>query len=153
MFNESRFADCSLLHGVAAVVLFYACVAFATDDSPAGNRRATARMTYVAPYGSHEDLKGRVENVNTNEHAVAVYIRVNGGWWTKPYWDYPRTSIREDGSWMCDITTGGIDHLASEITAFVLSKDIAPPLMSGGGRLPSMLYCKSVVHAHVKRDR
>jgi hypothetical protein len=32
-----------------------------------------------------------------SEHRVAVYIYVNGGWWTKPFRDAPLTSINCDG--------------------------------------------------------
>jgi hypothetical protein len=55
------------------------------------------------------DLKGQVLHVNPADYYVAVFIRVRGGWWTKPYWAEPRTRIRVDGTWVCDITTGGVD--------------------------------------------
>ena len=110
-------------------------------------------FSYVPAYGSFEDLEGAVEHVAPSQHAVAVYIRVYGGWWTKSYWAAPLTSIDCDGSWICDITTGGIDQLADQIAAFLLPIGISPPLMSGGSSLPAELYQVSIAFAIVDRPQ
>jgi hypothetical protein len=75
--------------------------------------------------------------VNTAKYAVAVYIRVNGGWWTKPYWDWPKTDIDRDKTWTCDITTGGIDEKADAIVAYLVPMNYDPPLAYGESELPS----------------
>jgi len=41
-------------------------------------------FTYVPPYGSFEDLSGKVTGVKPADYRVAVYIYVEG-WWNKPY--------------------------------------------------------------------
>lgn len=104
----------------------------------------------VPPYGSFNDLKGRVKNVNTSDYKVAVYIFVSG-WWTKPFWTSPLTSIQKDGSWVCDITTGGIDQKATKIAAFLVPSGYSPPAMSGGQTLPQEIYNKAVSRVEITR--
>jgi len=96
-------------------------------------------FTYVPPKGSISDLQGRVCGVVTAQFNIAVYIQVNGGWWTKPYWTQPTTSINVDGSWTTDITTGGIDETATKIVAYLIPVGVAPPLRSGQPDLPPEL--------------
>jgi len=110
------------------------------------------RFTSVPPYGSTKNLKGQVYNVNPADYRVAVYIRVAGGWWTKPYWARPITYIQPDGSWVCDITTGGIDEQATKIKAFLIPKGYKPPLRSGQSRLPAGIRKAAVAIATARRS-
>jgi len=110
----------------------------------------TIQFTYVPPYGSFEDLQGEVLNVVPRDYKVAVYIFVSG-WWTKPTFANPLTIINTDGSWTCDITTGGMDQNATKIAAFLITNGYDPPLMDGKQILPSELYEKKVAHAEVER--
>lgn len=80
-------------------------------------------LTYVPPYGSFENLNGRVRNVLPGTAKVIVFIRVRGGWWVKPYWNSPFTPISRDDTFTTDITTGGVDEEATEIRAYLVSKD------------------------------
>ena len=57
----------------------------------------TIVLDYVPPYGSYDDLRGHVTCVTPNDYKVAVYIKVSG-WWTKPYYAWPLTSIQSDGT-------------------------------------------------------
>lgn len=111
-------------------------------------------FTYVPPYASFEKLQGQVHCVKPAEYKVAVYIYVPDFccWWTKPYWAEPLTTIRNDGSWTCDITTGGMDHLATKIIAFLVPNGYDPPLMSGGQTLPSELYENAVTYVETERE-
>ena len=72
-------------------------------------------------------------NVDRVAYRVVVYINVDGGWWVKPSFAAPLTPIQADRSWSCDITTGGHDEDATEIRAYVVSADYAPP----GNSLPA----------------
>ena len=108
-------------------------------------------FTYVPPYRSFEDLQGQARCVETADYRVAVYIYVSG-WWIKPYWDSPLTPIESDGSWITDITTGGIDQLATKIAAFLVPNGYDPPLMSGGQTLPEELFENSVAWVMVERE-
>lgn|GEM_PF-319368 len=111
----------------------------------------TLEFTYVPPYASFDDLQGRARCIEPADTKVAVYIYVSG-WWTKPYFDSPLTSIRVDGTWTCDITTGGTDPLATRIAAFLVPKGYAPPLMSGGQTLPAELLEHAVAHLVIDRE-
>lgn len=96
-------------------------------------------FTYVPPFESFDDLQGSVSGVDPDDYKVAVYINVSG-WWTKPYSGQPLTAINGDGSWSCDITTGGIDECATEIIAFLVPNGYDPPLGSGQQCLALELY-------------
>ena len=48
----------------------------------------------------------------------------------------PLTPLRTDGSWTCDITTGGLDEQATQIAAFVVPQDYSPPQLGGQTELP-----------------
>ncbi len=108
-------------------------------------------FTYVPPYGSFENLWGRVACVEPADYKVAVYIYVSG-WWTKPYWAWPLTPIQPDGTWTCDITTSGVDQNATRIAAFLVPLGYDPPLMSGGQSLPFDLERNSVASVMVERE-
>ena len=125
------------------------------ESSPAPSPKPTIRITYVPPYGSSSDLRGQVTGVDPSKYQVAVYIKVRGGWWTKPYWAKPVTPLYSDGSWICDVTTGGIDRLASDYIAYLIPLGVKPVLMYGGANLPAGLNRKAtakvVVHRLVKK--
>jgi len=97
------------------------------------------------------DLVGQVWHVNPGDYRVAVYIYVNGGWWTKPYWDFPLTLIRIDGSWVCNVVTGGSDRSATKFAAFLVPKGYQPPLGRGEPTLPAELEENAVAWTEVER--
>jgi exo-beta-1,3-glucanase (GH17 family) len=108
-------------------------------------------FTFVPKYNTFRDLKGKVRHVAPAGHRVAVYIRVGGGWWTKPYFASPVIEIWPDGTWTCDITTGGIDQLATEIAAFLIPASYTPPLVGGASTLPAELDAHAVAQTEVTR--
>lgn len=113
--------------------------------------RPSISFTYVPPAGSSGILKGRTSNANPEYYRIAVYIRVSGSWWIKPYADEPRTCIQYDGTWSCDIDTGGNDINASCIAAFLVPEDYSPPVLLGSNSLPDELYQHS--KAYITFDR
>ena len=90
-------------------------------------------LVSVPPIGSYDNLVGKVINADPLKYEIAAYINVNGGWWTKPYWDTPLTPIAANGYFRCNITTGGVDEQATEIIVFLVPKGYSVPLASGGG--------------------
>jgi len=111
----------------------------------------TIEFTFVPKFGTFKLLRGSVTGVDPKDYRVAVYIYVGSGWWTKPYWSNPLTEILKDGTWECDITTGGIDEQATKIKAFLVAKVYNPPLMSGNGTLPAELLQNSVANTEATR--
>lgn len=113
--------------------------------------RTTIKFTFVPPYGSFEDLRGVLGKAAPSAHRVAVYIKVGGGWWTKPYWSYPTTSISTGGSFVTDITNGGTDQNATQIAAYLIRSDYQPPLASGHAAIPGDIEAQAL--AKVVADR
>ncbi|HDH99419.1 MAG: hypothetical protein DRQ14_06755 [Candidatus Latescibacterota bacterium] len=137
---------------VLVFLLFVGDAVGATGEVPGGPGEPAILFTYVPPYGSFEDLRGQVLHVRPEDYMVAVYICVDGLWWSKPYLTEPLTPIREDGSWICDITTGGHDQDATRIVAYLVPKGYAPPPMSGGPTLPPELEDASAAKVEVTRQ-
>jgi len=134
MLSELR--EHSKILGVFSISIVLSLMLYAkanASDSPA------IEFTYVPPCGSDENLKGQASNIIPGDYKVAGYIRVGGGWWNKPTWANPLTPIQGDGSWTCDITTGGNDPDATEIAAYLVPNGYTPPEMSGQCALPHEL--------------
>ena len=121
------------------------------DGVPGGPGEPTIRFVSVPEYATSNDLTGIVLHVRPDAYQVAVFIRVDGAWWTKPSFATPVTAIGTDGSWVCDVTTGGIDHLATDIAAFLIPRDYRPPLASGLRDIPVDVQQKAVARATVSR--
>jgi len=83
-------------------------------------------ITSAPAMGGFENLYGKVRNVLPDSAAVSTYIDVAGTWWVKPYWSTPLSTVKSDGSWGCDVTTGGIDQTASKINVYLVTKDFDP---------------------------
>jgi hypothetical protein len=88
-------------------------------------------FTFVPRKGSTDNLTGRVLRVDPALHKVIVYIKVQGRWWSKPVFGGETTTIRSDGTWVTDITTGGVDETADEIAAFLVTSGHQPRQMGG----------------------
>lgn len=120
-----------------------------TPTPPNSNPQIT--FTSVPPMGSSQDLYGKVEGVNPEMYGVAVYIRVDGGWWTKPTFAAPVTPITLDGTWNCPYATGGNDTSATVIRAYLIPNGYIPPAMSGGSNLPDILEKNAVAKVEATR--
>ena len=97
-------------------------------------------ITYIPIWDSHEFLEGIVRDVNPSEYNVAVYIYVEGGWWTKPYAAAPITPINPDCTWTCNVNTGGMDGYAVRFASFLIPVGYDPPVVLGEPELPDTLY-------------
>jgi len=117
-----------------------------------GSMPLTMEFTSVPPYGGFGQLKGIVRRVDTEKFRVAVYIRVHGGWWTKPTWNSPTVPLAADGSFAVDITTGGQDEQATDIAAFLLPAEYYPPGLRGEAGLPAELAQKALGRVDVTRS-
>jgi hypothetical protein len=109
------------------------------------------RLTHVPQYPNlnGENLQGLVSGVDPQDHYIAVYIRVEDVWWLKPYLDYPRTNIRSDGTWSCNITTGGNDAYATEIAVYLLHKNCTPGICLPCYSLPACPQIISSVRQYI----
>lgn len=121
-------------------------------STPGGPGDPDIEFVHVPSYGSFDDLTGNIWHVEPLDHRVLVYIYVEGGWWTKPYWNEPFTGISCHGGWVCDITTGGNDQFATRIAAFLVPSDSPPFLRSGEPSLPGELEATALDSIEVTRS-
>lgn len=109
---------------------------------------ADIQFTSVPAYGEYGILSGVVSGVTPDDYKVLVYIYVSG-WWNKPTWGAPETSIASDGTWQCNITTGGAsDTYATEIIAVLVPNGAYQSSweMAGEASLPSDLLSHPFVN-------
>jgi exo-beta-1,3-glucanase (GH17 family) len=108
-------------------------------------------FTVLPPIGSLLNLEGIVKGVLPSEYKVAVYIYVNG-WWNKPTFAEPLTRLACDGTFICNITTGGnSDAQATRIKAFLVPSAYSPPLLSGQATIPASIDQNAVASIEVLR--
>ena len=118
------------------------------DGSLAAACSPSIAFTHKPPVGSQEQfLYGRVDCADPNDYKVAVYIYVTG-WYTKPYWDRPITTINADGTWQTDVVieANQTDRLAVQYAAFLLPNGESATLAGGGEDLPADMFTKSRAH-------
>jgi|GEM_PF-826124 len=96
-------------------------------DTIDGPGTPTITFTFVPTIGSFDNLQGKVSHVFPRDYGIAVYIKVGTTWWQKPTFAQPVTKINIDGTWVCDVTTGGIDEQATEFKVFLIPADYTPP--------------------------
>lgn len=93
--------------------------------------RITKVIWIEDPFGRIIEIKaaGQVYNVRPSDYKVSVWIRVwvgYYGWWPKPTWDRPYTSIGSDGKWKtADLTAGGRDEDADAVKAYLVKRESA----------------------------
>jgi hypothetical protein len=91
------------------------------------------------PNISGEHLEGFVKGVDPEEYYMAVYIRVEDVWWTKPTYALPKRSIDLDCSWWCDIVTDENDVYATDVASFLIPVEIeVPPICEPCCTLPEI---------------
>ena len=110
----------------ATITKVDADITITNDDHP-----VSLTIDSCPAIGSGENITGHCYGVTSSDYKIVVYIKVNGGWWIKPYFNSPLTTINADGSWSCDVTTGGIDSTATEIAIYQVVAGYDPPTDPG----------------------
>ncbi len=94
------------------------------------------QITDIPLPGSAGEILGSVSDVDFATHEVAAYLYIEGnGWWTKPTFGTPTVPINQDGSFMVDLGTGGLDGLASTYAVSVVPIGSTPPQMQNSNTL------------------
>ena len=120
---------------------------------PCGAGDPSVAFTFVPPYGDSSDyLEGQECHADQFSNDMAIYIKVGGGWWTKPTFASPVTPLNVDGSWTCNIRTGVGDEFATDIAGFLIRNTYSPPQLSGQSSLPTELYQNSLANLQVSRS-
>lgn len=112
-------------------------------------------LIHLPEYPNHdcEYLEGNVTCVTPDDYRVAVYIRVGDLWWIKPYYESPLTIINSDGTWSCDITTGGSDCYATAVAAYLLPAGVNPPICGPCYKPPEMSKAVARVQEELRKPR
>jgi len=84
---------------------------------------------YIPPCGTTQNVTGTaVGSATWDSYKVMTYIFISGsGWWVKPYSKFELEDINPDGSFSVDITTGGLDGLATIVFLAICDSDYVMP--------------------------
>lgn len=137
----------SVLYGATATDTWSAAI-------PGGSGLPSLEFTSVPALGSKVALVGRAQHILPSQYRVVVYIKVNNGWWIKPYEAAPLTTIASDGLWSCAVVTDQRpdgDALASTISAFLVPAGFNPPIILGGPSIPGIVVSNAVAVVSVNR--
>jgi glucan 1,3-beta-glucosidase len=111
----------------------------------------TLILDYIPVLGSSDNIKGHINDLNTCDYNIAAYIKVGGGWWTKPTFDMPVVTVFCNGQWRLDYTGGGNDPLATDMCFFIVENDYTPPACSGCGSIPQDIYDYAIASKCIQR--
>ena len=104
------------------------------------------KITQLPPLGNRiKDLKGCVTGIDYKNYGINVYSKSNK--WREMC---TNEKISKNGCWSCDITKGAYDHLAQEISIFVLPIE-SPPVKISGSTLSEELHKKAVLIKTINR--
>lgn len=149
-------ADGDLKLGFKAVFDGVTVPDYWSGTQPAGGPgTAGICFTGLPPYGTVDGfVSGQVMHVAPANCKVVIIIHVPGaGYWSKPTFDAPATAVQPDGSWRCDIVTGGYDECADQIIAYLVPADYDPPLASGEASPPAPLEANALAKALTTRSQ
>ena len=118
---------------------------------PGGPGTPELQLTFVPARGSFDNLRGVLWHLPPSQFVIATLIRVSGQWWTKPTAAQPTSALSRDGSFVVDITTGGIDELADKIAVFALPAGFQVPAALGTAELPPQITANAVAQIEVQR--
>ena len=103
-------------------------------------------ITQNPPMGNRvQNLEGCITGIDYQQFGVNVYS-LNNIWREK----CTLSPMSSDGCWKCDITTEPNDHLADQISIFVLPLTYSSPIISGS-TLPDELYNKAILIKTINR--
>jgi len=104
-------------------------------------------ITNLPPFGTSGSLSGYVTNANITTNAVAAFILVGGGWYSKPYCSPQLTPIQSNGTWSVNITTSNSDTNATEVAAFLVPTNYNQPCVNGAPGLTNTAQVEAVTYA------
>ena len=154
---KKKFGVVSIILMIAGLLVSLCGILGASSEFYAPLEVGEPTITFIHvpeyPNPSYEDLEGNVTGVTPADYPVAVYIRVGDLWWTKPTYASPLTTINPDGTWRCDITTGGNDRYATAVAAYLLPAGVEPPICGPCHELPEIPEAVAHAQEHTKEPR
>lgn len=95
---------------------------------------SSIEITNFPPFGVSGSLTGIASYDAVDPCGIAVYIKVNEGWYNKPTYSAPLTPVETNGSWNCNVTTYPPgDVYATKFAAYLvpLSASNDVPILDG----------------------
>jgi hypothetical protein len=118
-----------------------------------GPGSAEVAFSAIPPNGDPSGiLAGRVRHVVARDFRIAVYIKVDQGWWVKPSYAAPATAIACDGRFSVATATGGLDYNATAINVYLIPAGYTPPAQGGVSTPPPELHQNALVVMSIARN-
>jgi len=92
----------------------------------------------VTPQSSsilNENITGQIHNADENLYNVAVYGKIDEGWYTLPNRDFPLIPISNDNSWVCELENANRASI-TKFVIFLVARGYAPPILQGENIIP-----------------
>ena len=131
------------------MLTLYSCKKKNCEGIPGGT--LSISFTSYPKIGTTGNVSGMVSGDGIEQYDIALYIFVDGGFWTKPTFDAPVTKFNKCGEFSAPVTTGGDDANASKIIAFLIPVGYNPPTLSGESSIPADLTTHAAAQTSVNR--
>lgn len=101
-------------------VLWVFSLLFTLAATRLGATTPSITITNLPAFGTTNALGGFVTNADLTTNCVAVFIFVDGGWYSKPSCQSQLTPLRTNGTWSANVATSASDTTATEFAAFLV---------------------------------
>lgn len=82
------------------------------------------------PQSGEECISGFIYGANAGLYTLAIYAKVDDGWYNIPDRSNPLTTIATDGFWICKIKND-IPGIVSELNIYLIPNGFDPPILQG----------------------
>lgn len=89
-------------------------------------------------------ISGEVVGVGNLNHRIAIYLEIDGAWWTKPTFTDPTLPIDCDGTYEVNVFSAEGDERATRVVLAVVPSDFPTPVLSGEPSIPPALFTRAV---------
>jgi len=100
-----------------------------------GAANPTIAITNLPAFGTTNALGGYVANADFTTNCVAVFIFVDGGWYSKPSCQTQLTPLRTNGTWSANVASVASDTTATEFAACLVPTNYNLPCVNGTNAL------------------
>lgn len=127
----SIFSKLSAYKGCIFFIILFASCSSPEEVIP----KPIISITTQFPQSQDECISGIVNGADGSLFNIAVYAKIEDGWYNIPERYNPLTTISEDGSWICKT----IKDKAGEVSAlniYLLPNGYEPPILLGESIIP-----------------
>ena len=133
--------------GCAVLILVFSSCNLPDDVMP----RPVISITNPNPNLWNESITGTVQGIFPNNYKIAVYGKIDLGWYNLPNRETPVLSISGERDWACPIAKNQISVI-SAYTIYLIPNGYSPPILVGAKILPVKLNLVSVARTTIQID-